>query len=114
MKRLLILCVVACLAIPALADDADKDTDKDKDQTKAEDRIKAAGTVLEEIESAPDQGIPEEVLGSANAWLSFPPCLKADSLWAPAMDAASPVAAHQRAGAHLRSLSSRAAALVCR
>ena len=87
MKRLLILCVVACLAIPALADDADKDTDKD--QTKAEDRIKAAGTVLEEIESAPDQGIP-------------------------AMDVASPVAAHRRAGAHLRSLSSKAAALVCR
>src|SRR6202051_5309422 len=74
MKRLLILCVVACLAIPAVADDADKDTDKD--QTKAEDRIKAAGTVLEEIESAPDQGIPEEVLGSAECVAIVPSMLK--------------------------------------
>src|ERR1700674_3439281 len=74
MKRLLILCVVACIAIPALADDADKDTDKD--QTKAEDRIKAAGTVLEEIESAPDQGIPEEVLGSAECVAVVPTMLK--------------------------------------
>jgi lipid-binding SYLF domain-containing protein len=75
MKRLLILCVVACLAIPALADDADKNTDKDKDQTKAEDLIKAAGTVLEEIESAPDQGIPEEVLGSAECVAVVPTML---------------------------------------
>ena len=59
MKRLLILCVVACLAIPPFA------ADNEKDDNKAEDRIKAASTVLEEIESAPDQGIPEEVLGSA-------------------------------------------------
>lgn len=73
MKRLLILCVVACLAIPALADDTNKDTDKD--QTKAEDRIKAAGTVLEEIESAPDQGIPEEVLGSAECVAVVPTML---------------------------------------
>ncbi len=56
MKRFLILCVVACLAIPSFAAD-----DDDKDPNKAEDRIKAAGTVLDEIESAPDQGIPEEV-----------------------------------------------------
>src|SRR6202051_653274 len=74
MKRLLILCVVACLAIPALADDADKDTDKD--QTKAEDRIKAAATVLDEIQSAPDQGIPEEVLGSAECVAIVPSMLK--------------------------------------
>ncbi len=70
MKRLLILCVVACLAIPTFA------ADDDKDSTKAEDRIKAAGTVLDEIESAPDQGIPEEVLGSAQCVAVVPTMLK--------------------------------------
>ena len=70
MKRLLILCVVACLAIPTIA------ADDEKDQNKAEDRIKAASTVLEEIESAPDQGIPEEVLGSAECVAVVPTMLK--------------------------------------
>src|SRR5258707_9798333 len=69
MKRLLILCVIACLAIPSFAAD-------DDDQNKAEDRIKAAGTVLDEIESAPDQGIPEEVLGSAECVAVVPSLLK--------------------------------------
>src|SRR5258707_12756173 len=69
MKRLLILCVIACLAIPSFAAD-------DDDQNKAEDRIKAAGTVLDEIESAPDQGIPEEVLGSAECVAVVPTMLK--------------------------------------
>jgi lipid-binding SYLF domain-containing protein len=70
MKRLLILCVVACLAIPTFA------ADNEKDDNKAEDRIKAASTVLEEIESAPDQGIPEEVLGSAECVAVVPTMLK--------------------------------------
>src|SRR5712672_237555 len=69
MKRLLILCVVICLAIPAFAAD-------DEAKNKAEDRIKAAGTVLDEIESAPDQGIPEEVLGSAECVAVIPTLLK--------------------------------------
>ena len=70
MKRLLILCVVACLAVPTFA------KDEDEDQNKAEDRVKAASTVLEEIESAPDQGIPEEVLGSAECVAVVPTMLK--------------------------------------
>lgn len=69
MKKLLLLCVVACLAVPMFAKD-------DEDQTKAEDRIKAASTVLEEIESAPDQRIPEEVLGSAECVAVVPTMLK--------------------------------------
>ncbi|HMJ23670.1 MAG TPA: lipid-binding SYLF domain-containing protein [Terriglobales bacterium] len=69
MKRVLILCVVACLAIPTFAAD-------DEDQNKAEDRIKAASTVLDEIEGAPDQGIPEEVLGSAQCVAVVPTMLK--------------------------------------
>src|SRR5690349_17163407 len=72
MKRLLILCVVACLALPTFA----ADDDKDKDQNKSEDRVKAASTVLEEIESAPDQGIPEEVLGSAQCVAVVPTMIK--------------------------------------
>jgi lipid-binding SYLF domain-containing protein len=69
MKKLLLLCVIACLATSSFAKD-------DDDQTKAEDRIKAAGTVLEEIESAPDQGIPEEVLGSAQCVAVVPTMIK--------------------------------------
>src|SRR5258708_37554558 len=69
MKRLLILCLVACFAIPTFAAD-------DEDKNKAEDRVKAASTVLEEIESAPDQGIPEEVLGSAQCVAVVPTMLK--------------------------------------
>jgi len=69
MKKLLLLCVVACLAISTFAKD-------DEDQNKAEDRIKAASTVLDEIESAPDQGIPEEVLGSAQCVAVVPTMIK--------------------------------------
>src|SRR4029079_12885905 len=70
MKCLLILCVVACVAVPTFA------ADEDKDENKAEDRVKAASTVLEEIESAPDQGIPEEGLGSAECVAVVPTMLK--------------------------------------
>src|SRR5258708_18325178 len=69
MKRLLILCLVACFAIPTFAAD-------EEDKNKGEDRVKAASTVLEEIESAPDQGIPEEVLGSAQCVAVVPTMLK--------------------------------------
>jgi lipid-binding SYLF domain-containing protein len=69
MNRLLILCLVACFAIPIFAAD-------DEDKNKAEDRVKAASTVLEEIEAAPDQGIPEEVLGSAQCVAVVPTMLK--------------------------------------
>ena len=69
MKKLLLLCVVACLTISTFAKD-------DEDQNKAEDRIKAASTVLDEIESAPDQGIPEEVLGSAQCVAVVPTMIK--------------------------------------
>ena len=70
MKKLLLLCVVACLAVSMFA------KDEDEDQNKAEDRVKAAGTVLDEIEAAPDQGIPEEVLGSAQCVAVVPTMIK--------------------------------------
>jgi SH3 domain-containing YSC84-like protein 1 len=47
----------------------------DESATKAEDRVKAAATVLDEIESAPDNGIPEEVLGSAECVAVVPTML---------------------------------------
>jgi lipid-binding SYLF domain-containing protein len=69
MKRLLLLWVVACLAVTSLA--------ADETESKAEDRIKAAATVLDEIQAAPDQGMPEEVLGSAECVAVVPSMLKA-------------------------------------
>ncbi len=72
MKKLMLLLLVATLTAPLFAAD-----DEDKDTTKAEDRIKAAGTVLDEIQAAGDQGIPEEVLGSAECVAVVPSMLKA-------------------------------------
>lgn len=67
MKRLLVLWLVVCLAAAAFA--------ADDDENKAEDRLKAAGTVLDEIQSAPDQGIPEDVLASAECVAVVPTML---------------------------------------
>ncbi|MGA9039099.1 MAG: lipid-binding SYLF domain-containing protein [Terriglobales bacterium] len=70
MKKLLLLCVIACLASSvAFAGDDDED--------KAADRIKAAATVLDEIQAAPDTGIPQDVLGSAECVAVVPSMLKA-------------------------------------
>src|SRR2546426_12436053 len=69
MKRFLAVCVLLCVATAALADESD-------DENKAEDRLKAAARVLDEIQSAPDQGIPEEVLGSAECVAIVPSMLK--------------------------------------
>src|SRR6202047_1289456 len=70
MKRLLLLWVVTGLAAGGFAAD-----EKSKD-SKAVDRVKAAATVLDEIQSAPDQGIPAEVLGSAECVAVVPSMLK--------------------------------------
>jgi lipid-binding SYLF domain-containing protein len=55
---------------------ADDQNSEPKDNTKAEDRIQAAATVIDEIESAPDTGIPEDVLGSAECVAVVPSLLK--------------------------------------
>src|SRR6202162_3504667 len=73
MKKTLVLLLVLAMSALAFGDDEKKDT---KDTNKAEDRIQAAATVLDEIESAPDQGIPEEVLGSAECGAVVPSLLK--------------------------------------
>ena len=70
MRRLLVLALSVSLLPTALfaADD---------EGTKADRRVESAATVLDEIQSAPDQGIPEEVLGSAECVAVVPSLLKA-------------------------------------
>lgn len=67
----------ACLAVVAvvlscflLADDQPK-------ESKATDRVQAAGDALSEIQAAPDKGIPQEILGSAECVAVVPSMLKA-------------------------------------
>src|SRR5215475_2886024 len=73
MKKSVVVLLIALLSTFALGDDQSKD---EKDESKAADRVQAAATVLNEIESAPDQGIPEEVLGSAECVAVVPSLLK--------------------------------------
>jgi lipid-binding SYLF domain-containing protein len=68
MRKLVLLCLVACLCAVAIADD--------EKETKASDRVQAASDVLNEIESAPDSGIPEEILGKAECVAVVPSMLK--------------------------------------
>ncbi|MFZ0761405.1 MAG: lipid-binding SYLF domain-containing protein [Candidatus Sulfotelmatobacter sp.] len=70
MKKLLLLSVVVCLCgFSARADAQEKDS-------KVQDRVQAAADVLDEIQSAPDKGIPQEVLGSAECVAVVPSMLK--------------------------------------
>src|SRR5258708_37713398 len=49
----------------------------DDEDNKAADRVKSASTILEEIQTAPDIGIPDEVMGSAQCVAVVPSMLKA-------------------------------------
>ncbi len=70
MKKLLLLTVVVCLCrFSVAADDQPR-------ESKAQDRVQAAADVLNEIQSAPDKGIPQEVLGSAECVAVVPSMLK--------------------------------------
>jgi len=71
MRNCLVVCLNLCLSLAALA--ANETSAK---TSKAEDRLKGAADVLNEIQSAPDQGIPEEVLGSAECVAVVPSMLK--------------------------------------
>jgi len=68
MRKILPVCIAVALALSVCA--------AEETQSKAEDRVKAAATVLDEIQSAPDTGIPEEVLGSAECVAVVPSMLK--------------------------------------
>jgi lipid-binding SYLF domain-containing protein len=69
MKRLLLLAVVVSLSSFVLAVDEPK-------ESKATDRVQSAADVLNEIESAPDSGIPEEILGRSECVAVVPSMLK--------------------------------------
>ncbi len=71
MKRFLLLWAMIAVAAGAVA--ADENTAK---QSKAQDRVQAAADVLNDIQSAPDKGIPAEVLGSAECVAVVPSMLK--------------------------------------
>src|SRR6266498_740843 len=68
MKKLVLALVVFGLAASAFA--------ADEMDNKAADRVKAAATILEEIQTAPDTGIPDEVMGSAECVAVVPSMLK--------------------------------------
>jgi len=71
MKR--VLC--ATLAVASLCA-AMYGADDQPAETKASDRVQAAADVLDEIQSAPDSGIPQEVLGAAECVAVVPSLLK--------------------------------------
>jgi SH3 domain-containing YSC84-like protein 1 len=71
MKRVLLLCAVVGLASCTFASD-ESQTAK---PSKAQDRVQAAADVLNEIQSAPDQGIPSDVLASAECVAVVPSML---------------------------------------
>jgi len=70
MKQLVVVLLAFAMYAPVLTADAVQDN------TKAEDRVKSSGTVLDEIESAPDSGIPEAILKSADCVAVVPSMLK--------------------------------------
>src|SRR6202034_53834 len=70
MKKLLLLAVVVCLCRFSIA------ADDQPNDSKAQDRLQAAADVLNEIQAAPDKGIPQEVLGSAECVAVVPSMLK--------------------------------------
>src|SRR4029077_19475030 len=69
MKKLSVLFLLLALAGSCFA--------AEEDDNPAADRVKAAAIVLEEIQAAPDTGIPDEVMGSADCVAVVPSMLKA-------------------------------------
>lgn len=69
MKKLLLFVLVVSLCSFTFAAEDTKDS-------KAADRVQAAADVLNEIQSAPDSGIPEEILGRAECVAVVPSMLK--------------------------------------
>ncbi|HET6178511.1 MAG TPA: lipid-binding SYLF domain-containing protein [Candidatus Sulfotelmatobacter sp.] len=70
MKKLVILALIVSVCGFALAAD-----DQPK-ESKASDRVQSAADVLNEIQGAPDSGIPQEILGTAECVAVVPSMLK--------------------------------------
>src|ERR1700688_1413045 len=68
-KFLLFTLIVSVCSFSLAAGDESK-------ETKAADRAESAAQVLNEIQGAPDKGIPQEVLGSAECVAVVPSMLK--------------------------------------
>jgi SH3 domain-containing YSC84-like protein 1 len=66
MKAMLVVCLLWLFVATTFAAETNK----------AVDRVQSAATVLNEIEGAPDKGIPEEILGSADCVAVVPSMLK--------------------------------------
>jgi lipid-binding SYLF domain-containing protein len=77
MRNFLVLFLLSCFLTPILSADllADDDAKATEANTKASGRVEAAGTVLDEIQAAPDNRIPEEILGSAECVAVVPSLL---------------------------------------
>jgi lipid-binding SYLF domain-containing protein len=71
MKKFLLLTLILSFSSVCFAANAD-----DQRESKASDRVQAAADVLNEIQGAPDSGIPQEVLGSAECVAVVPSMLK--------------------------------------
>lgn len=67
MKNLFLLTLIVCLCSYCFADDAS--------ETKATERVQAAADVLNDIQRAPDKGIPQDVLRSAECVAVVPSML---------------------------------------
>ena len=67
MKKFLLLTLITCLSSFSFAAD---------EETKVAERVEAAAQVLNDIQGAPDKGIPQEVLGSAECVAVVPSLLK--------------------------------------
>ncbi|MGA6985235.1 MAG: lipid-binding SYLF domain-containing protein [Terriglobales bacterium] len=74
---LLLACLLTCFQTANLSanTNADEETKAPEANTKASGRVEAAGTVLDEIQAAPDKGIPQEILGSAECVAVVPSLL---------------------------------------
>jgi lipid-binding SYLF domain-containing protein len=70
MKKFLLLTLIVSLCSLSFA------ADEPAKESKAADRVQAAADVLNDIQSAPDKGIPQEVLGSAECVAVVPSMLK--------------------------------------
>jgi lipid-binding SYLF domain-containing protein len=70
MKKFLLLTLIMSLCSLSFA------ADEPAKESKAVDRVQAAADVLNEIQAAPDKGIPQDVLGSAECVAVVPSMLK--------------------------------------
>jgi len=75
MKKLVLLTLLVSLSSFSFA--AGFPADDQPRESKASDRVQAAADVLDDIQGAPDKGIPQEVLGSAECVAVVPSLLKA-------------------------------------